>query len=236
MNSAPIIPIANSRKVMHRAHELPVPDQRGRQHRVAAVALRERERDREQRGRREQRHDQRRAPAAVVRLHQPVGEAEDRRRRSSPSPTSRPWCRRAGRASPASPAARARSRDADRHVDQEDPVPARRPTASWRTRPARRRSAARARRRRWRPPPSARARGRAARAGTRASSSRARAAPGLPAPTACTTRNAISASIDDDSAHSSDPTVKIDMPIRKKRCAGRTGPRAAPSRRAAPRT
>ena len=39
----------------------------------------------------------------------------------------------------------------------------------------------------------------------------------MPAPTACTTRNAISAPIDHDSAHSSEPTVKIVMPIRKNR-------------------
>ncbi len=39
----------------------------------------------------------------------------------------------------------------------------------------------------------------------------------MPAPTAWITRNPISASIDDASAHSSEPSVKIVMPIRKKR-------------------
>ena len=39
----------------------------------------------------------------------------------------------------------------------------------------------------------------------------------VPAPTAWTRANAISASIDHDSAHISEPTVKIDMPIRKNR-------------------
>jgi len=39
----------------------------------------------------------------------------------------------------------------------------------------------------------------------------------IPAPTAWMTRNAISASIDQASAHSSEPTVKTDIPIRKKR-------------------
>ena len=39
----------------------------------------------------------------------------------------------------------------------------------------------------------------------------------MPAPTAWTTRNAINASTDQDSAHSSEPIVKIVMPMRKNR-------------------
>ena len=199
------------------AHELAVLDERGRQHRVAAVALRERERDAEDAEATNSATISGEPQPRSLRLHEPEGEAEDRARRASSCPTSRRWCRRTGRASRAPPQRERDAEHADRHVDQEDPVPARVPRPAGELdqhspdRRAERRGA------RSRPPPSARGRGRAARAGTRASWSPARAARGWPAPTACTTRNAISASIDHDSAHSSEPIVKIVMPIRKNR-------------------
>ena len=111
-----------------RVAELLVGEQPGRDHRVGRAPLPPDERDAEQDRRLHQAEPERQVAAERVGLHERDRQAEDRARRAGPSRARRPRGRRSGPRSPATSATQSTTpSDAERDVDQEDPVPARRP-------------------------------------------------------------------------------------------------------------